>query len=80
MPIKTKFLHNNAQKMLESRNQSRIRWLFCSRLSQHKVTLACLCCYGILETLTYFVDEKECEIFDKQFPPKEKLKLPGQLW
>ena len=28
----------------------------------------------------YFVDEKECEIFDKQFPPKEKLKLPGQLW
>ena len=28
----------------------------------------------------YFVNEKECEIFDKDFPPKEKLKLPGQLW
>ena len=27
----------------------------------------------------YFVDEKACEEFDKQFPPKEKLKLPGQL-
>ena len=28
----------------------------------------------------YFVDEAEAEEFDKQFPPKEKLKLPGQLW
>lgn len=28
----------------------------------------------------YFVDEVECEVFDKQFPAKEKLKLPGQLW
>ena len=28
----------------------------------------------------YFVDEGEAEKFDKQFPPKEKLKLPGQLW
>ena len=28
----------------------------------------------------YFVDEAECEEFDKQFPAKEKLKLPGQLW
>ena len=28
----------------------------------------------------YFVDENECEEFDKAFPPKEKLKLPGQLW
>ncbi|MGM9528693.1 MAG: GNAT family N-acetyltransferase [Phascolarctobacterium sp.] len=28
----------------------------------------------------YFVDEAETEAFDKQFPPKEKLKLPGQLW
>ena len=28
----------------------------------------------------YFVDEEEAEEFDKQFPPKEKLKLPGQLW
>lgn len=28
----------------------------------------------------YFVDEDECEEFDKGFPPKEKLKLPGQLF
>ncbi|MBO4806055.1 MAG: N-acetyltransferase [Paludibacteraceae bacterium] len=28
----------------------------------------------------YFVDEAECEEFDKRFPAKEKLKLPGQLW
>ena len=28
----------------------------------------------------YFVDEKACEEFDKQFPPKEKLKLPGQIF
>ena len=28
----------------------------------------------------YFVDEAECEQFDRQFPPKQKLKLPGQLW
>lgn len=27
----------------------------------------------------YFVDETAAEEFDKQFPPKEKLKLPGQL-
>lgn len=27
----------------------------------------------------YFIDEKEAEAFDLQFPPKEKLKLPGQL-
>ena len=27
----------------------------------------------------YFVDEKDAETFDAQFPPKEKLKLPGQL-
>lgn len=27
----------------------------------------------------YFVDEQEAELFDQQFPPKEKLKLPGQL-
>ena len=27
----------------------------------------------------YFVDEQEAEEFDKQFPPKVKLKLPGQL-
>lgn len=28
----------------------------------------------------YFVDENEVEEFDKNFPPKEKLKLPGQLF
>lgn len=28
----------------------------------------------------YFVDEKDVEEFDKNFPPKEKLKLPGQLF
>ena len=27
----------------------------------------------------YLVDEKQAEGFDKQFPPKERLKLPGQL-
>ena len=27
----------------------------------------------------YFVDEAAAEAFDAQFPPKEKLKLPGQL-
>ena len=28
----------------------------------------------------YFVDEAEAERFDIEFPPKEKLKLPGQLF
>ena len=28
----------------------------------------------------YFVDGKDVEIFDKNFPSKEKLKLPGQLF
>lgn len=28
----------------------------------------------------YFVNEDEAEEFDKTFPPKEKLKLPGQLF
>lgn len=28
----------------------------------------------------YFVDDKDVEEFDKQFAPKEKLKLPGQLF
>ena len=28
----------------------------------------------------YFVDEAEAEEFDKAFPPKQKLKLPGQLF
>ena len=27
-----------------------------------------------------FVDDAEAEAFDKQFPPKVKQKLPGQLW
>lgn len=42
---------------------------------------------GYLEGITgvyappqgYFVDEAACAEFDKQFPPKIKLKLPGQL-
>lgn len=28
----------------------------------------------------YLVDEGEAEEFDEQFPPKEKLKLPGQIF
>ena len=28
----------------------------------------------------YFVNEADAEEFDKQFPQKEKLKLPGQLF
>jgi len=28
----------------------------------------------------YFVDEQKCEEFDKVFPYKEKLKLPGQIF
>ena len=28
----------------------------------------------------YFVDDAAVEEFDRQFPPKEKLKLPGQLF
>ena len=28
----------------------------------------------------YYVDDKDVEEFDKGFPPKEKLKLPGQLF
>ena len=28
----------------------------------------------------YFVDEKKAEEFDKKFPKKEKLKLPGQIF
>lgn len=28
----------------------------------------------------YYVDERDVEKFDKAFPPKEKLKLPGQLF
>lgn len=44
--------------------------------------------YGYLKEITgeyatpqgYFVDEEEAEKFDKEFPEKEKLKLPGQLF
>lgn len=28
----------------------------------------------------YFIDPKESEEFDSQFPPKEKLRLPGQIF
>ena len=28
----------------------------------------------------YLVDKQKAEEFDKQFPPKKKEKLPGQLW
>ena len=28
----------------------------------------------------YFVDEEEAEAFDREFPAKQKLKLPGQLF
>ena len=28
----------------------------------------------------YFVDEKQAEEFDRLFPPKERLRLPGQLF
>jgi len=50
-----------------------------------------LCCVlreGYLDGVTgvygppkgYFVDEAACEEFDRAFPPKEKQKLPGQLF
>lgn len=28
----------------------------------------------------YFIDETKVDVFDQMFPPKEKLKLPGQLF
>ena len=28
----------------------------------------------------YYVDDEETEAFDREFPPKEKLKLPGQIF
>ena len=28
----------------------------------------------------YYVSDSDVEEFDKRFPPKEKLKLPGQLF
>ncbi len=43
---------------------------------------------GFLDTVSgtykdpeeYFIDEAQAEAFDKAFPPKEKLRLPGQLF
>ncbi|MBQ4426844.1 MAG: N-acetyltransferase [Oscillospiraceae bacterium] len=36
---------------------------------------------GVYETPKgYYVDDADVEEFDKSFPPKEKLKLPGQLF
>jgi len=36
---------------------------------------------GIYQTpLGYYVDDADVEVFDKAFPPKEKLKLPGQIF
>lgn len=45
-------------------------------------------CPGYLQGVTgeyappdvYLVDPDKAERFDKNFPPKEKLKLPGQLF
>ena len=28
----------------------------------------------------YYVSDEDVEEFDKDFPPKEKLKLPGQIF
>lgn len=44
--------------------------------------------HGFLDGITgeyatpegYMVDEKEAEKYDEQFPHKEKLKLPGQIF
>ena len=36
---------------------------------------------GVYHTLQgYYVDEAKAEDFDRNFPPKEKLKMPGQLF
>lgn len=36
---------------------------------------------GVYRTPTgYYVDDADVEEFDKDFPPKEKLKLPGQIF
>ncbi len=36
---------------------------------------------GVYQTPAgYYVDDAEAEEFDKSFPPKEKLKLPGQIF
>ena len=36
---------------------------------------------GVYQTpKAYYVDDRDVEAFDKTFPPKEKLRLPGQLF
>ena len=36
---------------------------------------------GVYQTPSgYYVEDSEVEMFDKQFPHKEKLKLPGQIF
>ncbi len=36
---------------------------------------------GVYQTPAgYYVDDADVEVFDKNFPPKEKLKLPGQIF
>ena len=30
--------------------------------------------------ITYYVDDKDVEVFDRSFPVKTKLKLPGQIF
>ena len=36
---------------------------------------------GVYQTPAgYYVDDKDVEVFDKLFPPKEKLRLPGQIF
>jgi len=43
---------------------------------------------GYLDSITgvyqtpkgYYVKDEDVDEFDKQFPPKEKLKLPGQIF
>ena len=36
---------------------------------------------GVYQTpKVYYVKDDEVEEFDKTFPPKQKLKLPGQLF
>ena len=36
---------------------------------------------GVYQTpLGYYVDDADVEEFDKEFPPKQKLKLPGQIF
>ena len=36
---------------------------------------------GIYQTPQgYYVDDADVEAFDRSFPPKEKLKLPGQIF